>query len=191
MLSCSNSGYPPLTGSVTIAGQKIRKRIVAGPLLYSTNCWFAHQVATLYRQGTHFVWCSEYFDPATAPPGSAASAIAPSSSPRGIYDALHGDCAREDSHSSLINGYRKKFRALAAQWLSAEEITKTQHDEIVAAVKSPSWKIWWPVLFVIPRQTIESADRLIQVSRKQRAAYGPELQIVDLRPHEFDMIEVK
>jgi hypothetical protein len=162
---------------------------VAGPLIYSTNCWYAHRIAMDYRGGRHFVWCSEYYDPTTAPHGSAASAIAPSSSPKGIYDALHSDCQREDTHSSLIKGYRRKFRALAAQWLSAGEITKPAHDEIVATVKSPSWKIWRPVLFVIPRAPIEAAGRLMSVTQKHRAAYGPELQISDLVLHEFDMIE--
>src|SRR5437868_2448817 len=138
---------------------------VAGPLLYSTNCWFAHQIAVQYRHQRHFVWCSEYYDPTTAPSGSAASAIAPSSSPKGIYDTLHGDCAREDGHSSLIRGYRKTFKALATQWLSAGEITKLQHDGIVAAVKSHSWKIWRPFLFVIPREKIEQAGRLQSVAR--------------------------
>lgn len=135
------------------------------------------------------MWCSEHYDPTSAPAGSAGAAIAPSSSPKGIYDQLHGDCDREDTHSALIKGYSKTFRRLATQWLSTSEITKDQHDEIVSAITSKSWKIWRPVLFVIPRHPIESSGRLLTVPHKRRAAYGPELQILDLAAAEFDMIE--
>jgi hypothetical protein len=160
---------------------------VAGPVLHSTNSWISHEIAMKYRNGQHFVWCSEYYDPTTAPAGSAAAAIAPSSSPKGIYDALHGDCYREDTHSSLIKGYRKTFKRLAAQWLAEGSIDKPQHDEIAAIVKSQSWKIWRPVLFVIPRALV--AGRVVHVPHARRAAYGPELQITDLMPQEFDLIE--
>jgi hypothetical protein len=160
---------------------------VAGPILYSTNCWFAHDVAIRYRAGRHFVWCSEWFDPSRAPPGSAAAAIAPSSSPKGIFDTLRGDCKGEDTHSALIKGYRRTFKRLAKQWLAANEITRPQLDEIVAAADSRSWNIWRPVLFVIPKTPVE--ERIVTVPHQRRAAYGHELQILDLMPHEFDLIE--
>jgi hypothetical protein len=134
---------------------------VAGPVLYSTNTWISHEIAMRYRGGRHFAWCSEYYDPTTAPTGSAAAAIAPSSSPKGIYDTLHGDCAREDTHSNLIKGYRKTFRRLAARWLADGDLSQTYHDEIVAIVKSQSWKIWRPVLFVIPRDIV--SGRVVEV----------------------------
>ncbi|KVT23033.1 hypothetical protein WK48_23305 [Burkholderia ubonensis] len=140
-----------------------------------------------YRTGKHFVWCSEHYDPTTAPAGSAAAAIAPSSSPKGIYDILHGDCAREDTHSTLIKGYRKTFQRLAKAWLADGSLSKDQYDEVVATVKSQSWRIWRPVLFVIPRAPVDA--RIVMVPHRNRAAYGPELQIVDLMPHEFDLIE--
>jgi hypothetical protein len=142
-----------------------------------------------YRGGTHFVWCSEYYDPKLAPPGSAAAAIAPSSSPKSIYDKLHEDWAGEDVHSALIRGYRKTFKQLAKVWFADGSITELQRDEIVAKVTSQSWKIWRPVLFVIPKEPIVAQNRLIVVPHKSRAGYGPELQIIDLQPHEFDVIE--
>lgn len=162
---------------------------MAGPILYSTNPWLAHEFSKRYRGGNHFVWCSEFFDPASAPSGSAASAIAPSSSPKGIYGTLGDDCRREDRHSALIKGYRKTFLRLATQWLAAAEITDEQHGEIVATVKSQSWRIWRPLLYIIPREPIESMGRLRSVPHRHRAAYGPELQIADLAIHEFDIIE--
>lgn len=162
---------------------------MAGPILYSTNPWIAHVFSKNHLGGKHFVWCSEYFDPRTAPPGSPESAIAPSSSPKGIFDTLENDCNREDSHSALIKGYRKTFKRLASTWLADSTIDKNAHDEIVATVKSNSWKIWRPILYIIPRENIESSGRLIKVPHKNRAAFGPELQIHDLEVHEFDFIE--
>src|SRR5713226_5205567 len=156
--------------------------------LYSTNPFFAHEFAVNYRHDLHWVWCSEFYDPTTAAGASAAAAIAPSSSPRELFDQLKKDCDREDTHSHLIKHYRRTFRRLAAQLLAAGEINRAEHDEIVTTVKSHSWKIWRPQLYVIPRAPIEAANRLIRVPRKDRAAYGPELRIEDLRTAEFDMI---
>lgn len=162
---------------------------MAGPILYSTNPWIAHDITMRFRGGRHFVWCSEYYDPLTAPAGSAQSAIAPSSSPKGIYETLLGDYQREDGHSALIKGYRGTFCRLAKSWLADNQINKVQHDEIAAIVKSNSWRIWRPVLYVIPKEPIANANRLNSVPHRQRAAYGPELQVTDLMPHEFDIIE--
>lgn len=164
---------------------------MAGPILYSTNPWITHDIVTRYCGGRFFVWCSEYYDPAMAPPGSAQAAVAPSSSPKGIYDTLWEDWTREDSHSALISGYRRTFKRLAAGWVANGSITETQAKEIVATVTSRSWKIWRPQLFVIGRSSIVPDTRIAQVLHARRAGYGPELQIADLRVTEFDMIETR
>lgn len=163
---------------------------MAGPILYSANPWFATEVAEKYRGGTYFAWVCECFDTTKAPNASAAARTAPSSNPRRIYQLLAEECAGEEGHSPAITRYKRTFRRLATEWLAKSEITKLQYDEIVASVKATSWKIWKPVLYVIPRQPIETAERLLSVPRVDRAAYGPELQIVDLRPDEFDIIEI-
>jgi hypothetical protein len=142
-----------------------------------------------YLNGEHFVWCSESYDPGAAATGSASASVAPSASPRTIFDVLHDDCAKEERHSALINGYRKTFKRLATDWLSAGRINKDEFDEIVAVVKGPSWRIWRPVLYVIPRAPIELAGRLHSVPYRRRASYGAELLIKDLVPKEFDLIE--
>lgn len=161
---------------------------MAGPVLYSTNPWYAREISIKYRGNKHYVWCSEYYDPVTAPAGSAASLIAPSSSPKGIFDALWGDCEREERHSALIKSYRKTFRRLANEWLTDGSIIQEQRDEIVATVNSTSWLIWRPLLYVIPRTPIEAAGRLISVPHRVRAGNGPELQITGLMSDEFDII---
>jgi hypothetical protein len=166
------------------------KDSMAGPILYSTNPWIAHEIAKKYRGGVHFCWVSEYFDASTAPPGSAGAAIAPSSNPKGIYEMLWDDVRGEDNHSSLIKGYKKTFKRLSLNWLAENSITSAQQKEIVATVCSNSWKIWRPTLYAIAKDRIDPA-RIFSVEHKQRAAYGPELQIRDLVVGEFDVIELR
>lgn len=38
------------------------RRIVPGPLLFSTNPYVKHQIQLKYRKDKHHVWCSEIFD---------------------------------------------------------------------------------------------------------------------------------
>jgi hypothetical protein len=161
-----------------------------GPVLYSANPWFASDVAHRYRSGVHFAWVCECFDVAAAARGSTAAMIAPTSSPRRIYRNLYEECQAEDEHSPGIRHYKKTFRRLAKAWFANGEITRDEHDEIIASVSARTWRIWRPVLYVIPRAPIEAAGRLLMVARPNRAGYGAEQQIVDLRPEEFDIIEV-
>ena len=163
---------------------------MAGPILYSANPWFAHDVTQKYRKGVYFAWVSEFFDPATAAAGTAIAAVAPSSNPRHIYESLFQDVHAEDRHSALLKSYKRTFRALAANWETDGSITKEQREEIVSMVNAPTWRIWRPVLYVIARDKIDP-KRIHTVSHKLRAGHGPELQIRDLAANEFDLIEVK
>jgi hypothetical protein len=163
--------------------------IVAGPVLYSANPWFAMEVATKYRKGTFFAWVCEYFDSSATAAVSAGSLIAPSSNPRKIYEDLLYEYYAQEEHSRVIKAHKKTFRRLAKKWLADGELTKDQHDEIVASVGAPSWRIWKPVLYVIPRVGIDPS-RIIKVPRADRAGYGPEYQIVDLKAHEFDVVDL-
>ena len=162
---------------------------MTGPVLYSTNPWITYDIATRYRKGVFFVWCSEYFDSNSAIGASAARAIAPSSCPKEIYIQLQKAWDNEDRHNALVTGYIKTFKRLSKAWLADGSINKVQSEEIIGTVTSGSFKIWRPTLYVIPKEPIVLAGRLISVPPKQRAAYGPELQIKDLQQHEFDIIE--
>jgi hypothetical protein len=162
-----------------------------GPILYSANPWFATEVATQYRDGIHFAWVCECFDTEKALGGSAAAMIAPTSNPRRIYRNLFEEYKAQEEHSLEIKRYKKTFTRLAKIWRDEGSITKPQCDEIIASVRARSWIIWKPVLYVIPRAPIEAAGRLISVPRADRAGYGPEQQIIDLRPDEFDIIELR
>ena len=160
-----------------------------GPVLYSTNPWFAHDVSVRYCGGRHFVWCCEYFDTSKAPAGSAAALVAPSSTPKVIFEQLRLEVLGEERHSTRIQNYRKTFKRLARTWHSDGAISDEQRDDILATLRQTSWKIWRPLLFVIPAAPIVAAKRLIEVNASARAGHGPELQIRDLMPNEFDIIE--
>ena len=162
---------------------------MVGPVLYSTNPWFAREVGERYRGGRYFAWVCEYFDSDTAPGGSAGELIAPSSNPRKIYEDLLHEWRAEEEHCRIIRDHKKTFRRLAKKWLADGELSDDQYAEIVASVNAPSWRIWKPVLYVIPTASIDPA-RIISVPRQDRAGYGPELQIRDLDRAEFDVIDL-
>jgi hypothetical protein len=163
---------------------------MAGPILYSTNPWFATNIAMKYRSGVHFAWVCECFDPASAGASSVTAMIAPSSNPCRIYRTLREEYKAEEEHSPLIKGFRKTFVRLANDWAATGGITDAHRDEIIASVRAKSWRIWRPVLYVIPRNPIETAGRLVSVPRSSRAGYGSELQIKDLHRDEFDILEL-
>lgn len=163
---------------------------MAGPVLYSANPWFAAEIAEKYRGGKYFAWVCEYFDSERdAPAGSAGAMIAPSSNPRKIYEDLLYEYRNQEEHSRIIKDHKKTFRRLAKTWLGLGKITQDHHDEIVASVQANSWRIWKPILYVIPKNGIDPS-RIVQVKRDDRAGYGPEYQIVDLNRSEFDIIDL-
>jgi hypothetical protein len=163
---------------------------VAGAAYYSANPWFASEIAKRYLGGRHFAWVSDFFDTEReAPAGSSGHLIAPSSNPRKIYFDLLHECRAQEEHSRIIRDHRKTFERLGKKWLADKVVDKTQYDEIVASVRAKSWRIWQPVLYVIPKAHIVHS-RVIEVNRKDRAGYGPEKQILDLQLSEFDIIDL-
>jgi hypothetical protein len=116
--------------------------------------------------------------------------IAPTSTPHRIYQTLHEHCRTEERHSPLITGYQKTFKRLARTWMSDGSISEESGEDIIAACNQKSWRMWRPILYVIPREPIESAKRLISVKHKNRAGLGTEMQIADMMLDEFDRIEL-
>jgi hypothetical protein len=160
-----------------------------GTILYSANPWFSTEIARRYRGGNFFAWVSDYFDTELAPAGSAGAFIAPSSNPRRIYEEMLVEYNAEEEHSRTRGAHRKTFSRLARRWLGNKELTEDQYGEIIASVRAPSWRIWKPVLYVVPRTNID-ATRIKEVRRNDRAGYGPEYQIFDLRENEFDIVDL-
>jgi hypothetical protein len=147
--------------------------------LYSTNPTFAHRLVEKHNGGKHCVWCSDKYDP-----GGARS-----SSPCELFIDLQKDCDSEDTHSSLIAGYRKTFRRLVKIWELAGKITKDAGKEIMAEINSKSWNIWRPQLYIVNRDPVEKAGRLLPVPVQNRAALWEEWKINDLDTSEFEIIE--
>jgi hypothetical protein len=116
-----------------------------GPVLYSTNPYFAVEVARKYRNGNYYAWCSEVFSVGQQAGDAPTSLVAASSYPKTIYEQLKRAVDSEDENDSRIKGYKKTFKRLASSWLSVGEINQDQHDEIKALCQRtrdcrPSWE---------------------------------------------------
>jgi len=159
-----------------------------GPILYSTNPYFSVEVARKYRDGNFYAWCSEVFSAGQQAGDAPTSLVAASSDPRTVYEQLKRAVESEDEHDGRIEGYKKTFKRLASSWFASGEITEEQRDEIQALCKKPSWKLWRPLLYVVPRLPVES--RLTLVKPHKRAGPGLEYTISDLKAAEFDIIEL-
>ena len=147
--------------------------------LYSTNPRYSHDFAMKYLGGKHVVWCSESYSPMGAP----------SSNPKEIYRTLENSCNGEDTHSHLINGYKRKFRRLALDLFASGTITKEDKEEIIAIIGLKSWNIWRPQLYIISKASVDVTGRLVTVPASERAAHGKEWKIIDLDISEFEIFE--
>ena len=164
---------------LAMMGKYEGKTQIMSIFLYSTNPFFTHHLVQKYNGDKHNVWCSDKYDP-----GGARS-----SSPCELFISLQKDCENEDTHSDLINRYKKTFRKLVASWVTDGKVTNDDKDEIMAEINSKSWIIWRPQLYIINREPIEKAGRLISVPVHERAALCEEWKIVDLDTSEFEIIE--
>ena len=162
---------------------------MAGPVLYSTNPRFTEIVCDHYRSGRYgLLWCSEFFDPSAHGALSHAALIAPSSSPKPLYYDVLNAVRKSDHGNQKLREYRKTFAKLARDWLSKGEITRFQHDEIIALVKRFPFTIWEPRLFILPRDAVTANRHLQPVPAAKRAGVGMEYQVLDLPRAEFDII---
>jgi len=71
--------------------------------------------------------------------------------------------ARMRTHCDLIRNYRKRQSARQG-WLADHSINQDQYDEIIVSVRSTSWKIWRPRLYVIPDSRSSGRTRKIRSS---------------------------
>jgi hypothetical protein len=162
---------------------------MAGPVLYSTNPFISFDIGCKYRGNKHVVWCSEVFDPTTQATLTAGSMVAPTSSPLAIARALAAEVRNEERHSTNFKRFKQTFKRLATSWEADGSITAAQASEIRSMVTQQSYRIWRPLVFVIPRANIEASGRLINVEPTKRAGHGPEYRIFDLDTAEFDVLE--
>lgn len=162
---------------------------VTGPLLYSTNAWITWHIKHTWNNDSHYVWCSEYFDPSAYGRDHAASLIPVSSSPAAIYERLQEDVATRDNHSDLIERIRAAMLKAATDWRGSGSIDEKSYQEIVELLMRADIGAFRPVIYVIPRELIDS--RVVEVDMKRRAGAGPEHLIEDLKGAEFDFIRIR
>ncbi|HEY6331292.1 MAG TPA: hypothetical protein VI756_18345 [Blastocatellia bacterium] len=134
------------------------------------------------------MWCSEIFDSGTQSRYSVGAGTPPSSNPADIYRQLKKDTEGRDSHSYKINEQKVSFVRLARQWFKANEITREQKEEIVYWVRTASFDLWRPLIYVIPYGPVK--DRVKPVPANKCAGLGPEYIIDDLKRTDFDIIEL-
>lgn len=162
---------------------------VPGPILYSANPWIKHYLYERYRGGQHYVWCSESYDSGARDPMSVDSMVPPSSNPMDIIHETRAAIVQDDHHNHRIAGWTNGITMRAAEWHRKSEVDAAALGEIVALAKRRTARVWWPLLYVIPRAAI-TGPRLQAVPPEERAGAGVEYIIKDLRREEFDAIAV-
>lgn len=158
------------------------------PLLYSTNVFLKFLIQQKFRNDEHYVWCSDTFDAATHAMYSVRALVAPSANPADIYRQLKLDVQNNDRHSAKINAQKASLTALAIAWEANGEVSHDQKEEILFMITNASFGDWRPLIYIIPRQPVESRMKVVPIH--QRASFGDEFIIEDLKRPEFDLIEL-
>lgn len=159
-----------------------------GLFLYSTNCWLSFAIGQKYYKGTHFVWCSDQFDPGTASVTSGRIGP-PTSSPREILNSLAREVRAGDRHSAKIASLRQGILRGAQIRHNSGEITLGAASDIQFMVEHAETRDFVPLLFVISKSRVRS--RLIDVPVDKRAhPLSAEFQIERLRTGDFDVVDL-
>lgn len=161
-----------------------------GVLLYSTNAWITWEIKRRYYNDTHFVWCSEYFDPEAKGVDHSASLIPMSSSPAEIYRRLENEANTDDRRPEQIQRVRAGMTRAVTNWRSDDEITEEDYQEIIELLNSPGNRKFRPVVYLIPRANIVGG-RIELVPPGERAGDGQEYRITDLKGDEFDWMRYR
>ncbi len=174
------------TNTVTLDQINLRYAI---PVFYSTNPWLKYFINSRYRDGKHFVWCSEAYD-GSRQKVQGQPAMAASSSPIEIYRELVRDTQRRDQHSFKITQQKNSLTSIATKWRKEGSISEIELKEIIALVTDTDFTNWRPLLYVIPKYQI-NASRITVVDPDERAGrIHREYTIKDLDSSEFDALEV-
>lgn len=137
----------------------------------------------------HHVWCSPVFDPRRLTPDDRGSLIPPTSSPYLIAKDLASAVKNKDKHNSKIVSQKVSLAALVEQWRIAGTISEGAANNFMYMLRSDELFFWRPLIYVIPASGID-ASRIILVPPEERAGFGDEYKIVDLKGSEFDRIEL-
>ena len=156
--------------------------------LYSTNCWLAYLLGEEYYGGTHFVWCSRYFDPMRRP-GTLGRTPPPTSSPKDIFTALAKEVHGVDRHGFKIQSLRDGLARGAAIRRDNKEVTLQKYQEIIEVIGAAEIVDFTPLLYVIDARATQ--DRLEAVPTAQKAhPLSDEYKIARLHSREFDVLDL-
>ena len=157
------------------------------PVVYSTNVFIKYIIYEKYRNGIHYIWCSENYDSKKCSPYSHDALVPTSSNPADIYRQLLRDIESKDKHSLKISEQKASLTQLAIEWAEKGDIDTDKRDEITYMIEVADFEYWRLLIYVIPRASVEARMKLVPI--QNRAGFGDEYIIEDLRRHEFDMIE--
>jgi hypothetical protein len=163
--------------------------VMANLLLYSANPWIKYVIQDNYRGGRHYVWCSDHADSRILNKYSLGANVPSSSNPIEIYQGLKAAVSSRDRHNSKIVEVKATYQALLLpQWIADGTLGEFERDEILYLLENAEIDYWRPVLYLIPRSSVEK--RLEPVPASKRAGIGMEYIISDLHSDEFEFVEV-
>jgi len=154
-------------------------------LLYSTNTWLAYTIAETYYQGEHYVWCTPFFSPRSAP---GYANVPPTSCPSSIYHALREEVAAGDRHSTKVKENRTGIIKGANVKKAARLIDVAQEQEIIDIVNSAETRDFRPLLYLIPFAAVAGLLQDVPVANKAHPL-SVEYLIERLPRASFDVID--
>ena len=166
----------------------MEEKTPSSPVLFSTVSYWKYLVQRRFRDDTHYVWCSEYFDPASRADRDPDSQTGPTSNPRAIYETLNEAVENSDKHCEKIKDQESTIRELAVRWDQEDIISEDEALEILSMMDEGAFRNWRPLLYVIP--TVGVADRAQFVPYHRRASVGREWIIEDLDGSEFRIVDL-
>jgi len=158
------------------------------PFLYSTNPQIKFDIYQRYRDGRHWVWCSDFFDSRRYYLHVGAGKLPPSSNPAEIYETLRAATLdRPDHHCPHIARVKLSLKERALEWSTDGSISMNDAQDIAYQLDHADIRDWRHLLYVIDRSEIE--PRLVEVPPDQRAnPVALEWTIPDLVSDEFDVL---
>jgi hypothetical protein len=154
-------------------------------VLYSTVTKLALNVARIYYNDLHYVWCAPVFDGRQA--ADAEYSVPPTSSPYEIFLALREEIRRGDAHSRRIEENRTGILRGATAKRRSGTISEQQEQEIATIVELAQPSIYEPLILVIPYAGVRSMVSPVPI-RERANPLSTESILPALPRHLFDVI---
>ncbi len=150
---------------------------------YSQNSMLAYKINKLYYGDKHYVWCCD------KPFYTAAEKQPMSSNPIARCEIFLSEISTNDGHPHWIKENKDGIKRGAAEQCKNKVITEDERNEIIAYVNSARIEEFYPCLYVIPYEKIESLIEPVEVGKK--ASKTSNEFLIKALPREcFDLIDV-